>query len=294
MPWRIRYNNFINIAFGLSPHIIQHADSSWNGINFGLSEPLIVREYLHSPIYGLSYLNQHVSPLLTQAGYEVKFAGIFVHQKPRITRPHATNNRQCELGDLLVIFTFLDATKRPLVNRAFLIQAKKHLPMTNVCQRELYDHETEFDMPAAIYNQSRCSRSPLRRFPPYTNQRWQALKYMFCPSTPVNVLYSPSASGISSSFGIPILGIITGFDGLKFSRQPYPGNSWSAIIWDLIDVVAPALIGSTSIARGSNLQHLVSLFNDFHNRDKYFREEHNSEGLPIMLVIVRDRESFVA
>lgn len=292
MPWRARYKNFINTAFGLSPVIIQHGNSSWNGINFSLSEPLIVRDYLHSPTSGLSYLNQHVSPLLMQSGYEMKFGGIFIHQKPKITRTHATHNRQCELGDLVVIFTFMDAAKNPLINRAFLIQAKKYLPMTNICQLELYDHDTEFDMPASIYNQSKCSRMPLRRLPSSTNQRWRALKYMFCPGMPVQILYVPSVSAIRSDFSIPILGIITGFDGLEFSRQPYPGNGWSAIIWDLIDVVAPSIIRGTSITRGTNLQHLVSLFNDFNNHEKYFREveDDDASGMSMMFIIVRDKE----
>ena len=290
MPWHTRYNNFVNNAFGLSPAILQHAELSWNGINFGSSEPLIVREYLHAPTYGLSYLNRHVSPLLSQAGYEMKFAGIFVHQKPRITRTHATNNRQCELGDLLVIFTFLDAAKNPLLNRAFLVQAKKFLPMTNICQLDFYDHDTEFNMPAVICNQSRCSRLPLRRLPSTVNKRWRALKYMFCPGMPVQMLYVPSVCGIRSSFAIPLLGIITGFDGLKFSRQPYSGNGWSAIIWDLIDVVAPSIIRGTAITRGTNLQHLVRLFNDFNDHEKYFYEVDAASGMPIMFIIVRDKE----
>jgi len=292
MPWRARYKYFVNMAFGLSPAIIQHVDLSWNGIDFSLSEPLIVSDYLHSPTKGVSYLNQNVSPLLSKAGYEMKFAGIFVHQKPRITRTHAISNRQCELGDLLVIFTFLNAAKTPLVNRAFLIQAKKSFHITNICQRELYDNDTEFDMPATIYNQSQCSRLPLRRLPSSVNQRWRALKYMFCANAPVGILYVPSTSVISSSFAIPMLGIITGFDGLEYSRQPYPGNGWSAIIWDLIDSIAPSIIRGTAITRGTNLQHLVSLFNDFSDHKKYFREVEadDASGMSMMFIIVRDKE----
>ena len=285
------YRRFVNRVVTLRSSIILHFEHSWHGINYSQNEPDIIRDYLHSPQHGISYLNSNLGSLFTPFGYELKFGGIFIHQRPQITRVYARTHRQCELGDLLVIFSFLNEAKDPRLNRAFLVQAKKQMPFNNICQMELYDKDLEFDWPATIYSGSRCTTSPRRILPKTNYCRKNALKYLLCQPHQTEVYLPPAAHLYSRSWGDTLFGLLCSADGLRFSKIPPVGkNKWGAIVWDLIDAVSIAPIGTTGISRGRSLGHLLSFFNDYSKQEKYFYEIDGSEGIPIMLIIARSTE----
>lgn len=284
------YSNFIQLCASNSSMILNIADSSWSSIDFSQDEPEIIREYLASTGKGVDYLNQNLSPVLSVNGFEMKFASVFVHQKPQITRVTSPTNRSCELGDLLLIFSFIDCNSTPYVNRAFLAQAKKGSTIDNVCQRELYDSDVCFNFPRNIWPHSPCSpTSPTRYLPCLLSSRWRALKYLFCGNMVPYIRYVPSTIGIRSNWSISVLGLLSGFDGLPFSRTPHPGNRWNAIIWDLLTVTAFSVLRGTP--RGNGLSHLLSAFNSFTNYHKYFLAgDESSYGISTLLTIVKDNE----
>lgn len=294
MYWRYRYKNFERLCVSKSREILHHTNKSWSGIDLSKTEPEIVHEYLSSPTRGVNYLNQQIAAPLSTAGYEVKFASVFVHQKPRINRCSSCppSEKSCELGDLLVIFSFLNASKTPLLNRAFLIQAKKDFKLDNKCQKAIYDEEVDFDFPNNLVSSSQCCKTSQRRYlPEQTNKRWQALKYLvFSDPGQATFIFTPWDNNISADWSIPILGLLTGFDGLRFSNRPYKGQGWSAIIWDLVTVTAKAITKGKK--RGNYVKNLADEFNDFGNYHQYFRDSDEGPGIPTLLVFIRDRELF--
>lgn len=79
---------------------------SWNGINLAATEPDIIKNYLLSPDVGVDYLNRNIAANIhSNTQYTKKFASVYTHQKPRITRTVNSianctgDTRQCELED---------------------------------------------------------------------------------------------------------------------------------------------------------------------------------------------------
>ena len=267
-----RYIQFQRMCTAQSAMILSNLHQSWAGIDFSLPETGIVRQYLSAPTIGVDYLNQHVATPLSIGGYEVKFGSVFIHQKPRVTRcsPCPPTEKSCELGDMLVVFTFLDASKRPLLNRAFLAQAKKHMTLDSAAQKALSDEEEAFLFPFNLTAESRCCSSSQQRFLPVkTQRRWRGLKYVVfnAISRTATCVVTPWDNGISANWSVSLFGIITGFDGLEFSRTPYKGQGWSAVIWDLLGVTAKA--GTKGKARGNAIETLADEYNAFSNHHEY-------------------------
>ncbi len=99
-----RFLDFQKICTEKAADIIRLSDASWDNIDFSQNEPEIIRQYLINRNVGIDFLNQNLAPTLSLRGFRVKFASVFIHQKPRITR---LSGDQCEIGDMLVIFSFL-------------------------------------------------------------------------------------------------------------------------------------------------------------------------------------------
>lgn len=100
-------------------------------------------------VFGVKALAGAWSPILAQAGIDVRIAGVFCHQSPKVEMQASTNqpvpSGECELGDLLVVHEHESrgATKR----RAILLQAKMSGdtgPAKNVCQEYLFEHWPDF------------------------------------------------------------------------------------------------------------------------------------------------------
>jgi len=289
--WHKRYREFEQLCSAQSSQILQHAAQSWAGINFSKKEPEIVHEYLASPSRGVWFLNQTISPLLSVAGYEVKFGSVFIHQKPRVTLRTAQlpPNNQCELGDLLVVFVFMDAAKNPLVCRAFLAQAKKGNALDSACQQALYDLETSFDFPKNLVTSSPCcTTSPTRFLPVIAHRRWQGLNYLMLNEPQPVCHFVPWGPRISTSWSTLILYTIMGIYGRSFSTHPYPGQGWSAIVWDLLRVTSKAVAKGKT--RGNHLESLANEFNDFRDRHEFFRWLEDEFGIPTLMIMVRDGE----
>jgi len=111
--------NYINMISNYSNLILQEGANSWNDIDFSKKEPDIIKDYLLSPQKGIDYLNHNISKKITsETSYELKFASIYSHQKPRITRTTLSKNKcngdtdSCELGDLMTVFIFWTKTKK--------------------------------------------------------------------------------------------------------------------------------------------------------------------------------------
>lgn len=292
MRWFDRYKSFERLCVLNSRVILNAASSSWTGVEISNTEPEIIREYLSSRDKGIGYLNNQLSPLFLLSGYEMKFGSVFVHQKPRITRinPHDTTVSSCELGDLLVVFSFLDRGKNPILNRALLLQAKKDFVIDNECQRLLYDEDRSFMFPAYIRSQSLCCNSSSERFLPGTYvRRWHALKYLIINGgIDSEMLFVPSYDSKKGSWAMSILGLMAGYDGLQFTRTPKEGQGWSAIVWDLISIVGNAFVGGEK--RGSHLSCFADTFNDFLDNKKYYIEDEESKGLSVLFLFVKDKE----
>lgn len=116
--------------------ILTESKNSWNNINFSQRESDIIKQYLIEKNIGIDYLNKNLASKLSKNGFYVKFASIYIHQKPIVERISENIENKCELGDLVVIFTFLDRTKNPLINKAFIAQAKKEFKINNFCQKK--------------------------------------------------------------------------------------------------------------------------------------------------------------
>ncbi|SFM88445.1 hypothetical protein [Thermodesulforhabdus norvegica] len=134
--WRDRYKNFQAICLQHKEDILNAAIHSWTGIDLSKEEQEIIRQYLLQRNVGIDFLNQKLAPILSKNGFIVKFASIYVHQKPQVTRLSNVRFNKCELGDLLVIFILFDISKKPIINSAFIAQAKKHFKIDNLCQKE--------------------------------------------------------------------------------------------------------------------------------------------------------------
>src|SRR5690554_5323779 len=106
---------YIEMISTYSDLIISESGRSWNDVDFTKTEPHIIKDYLLTAGKGVDYLNQHISKKITEeTQYEMKFASVFCHKKPTISRTNTSINKcqgstaGCELGDLMTIFLLLD------------------------------------------------------------------------------------------------------------------------------------------------------------------------------------------
>jgi hypothetical protein len=291
MPGVPEYDRFLRFAALSSPALVHHAEKSWEGIDFNMTEPDIIRRYLLSSGVGVDYLNANVSPLLTGGGFIVKFASVFVHQKPRITR-HPTmvatcpgDTIACELGDLLVIFSLIDKNKVPLFRSAMISQAKKDPVLGSQSQKCLYDWDTVFDMPDRVVNHS-IRNHPERYLPDYSSKRAMALNYLILQRNYPYVQYVPWASWVVCNWGLHLCRMIFGETGLPFTKAIATNPDWNCIMHDLLNVGRGIVPGS--IPRGSHLEDLVDVFNDFADYSKYSIEVQDNAGIPILFIIAQD------
>jgi len=62
---------------------------------------------------GIHYININLPKIVNKNGFIVKFAGVFVHQKPLVEINICNSscyiqNSRCERGDLLTLFLYID------------------------------------------------------------------------------------------------------------------------------------------------------------------------------------------
>lgn len=287
------YDRFVNSISFLSNEITKHSIRSWDNIDLTRSEPDIIKRFLLDKGVGVDYLNRNLSPILSHSSYEVKFASVFIHQKPRITRHQDAINRctgstpSCEIGDLMVVFCLLDRNKTPMFKSAVISQAKKENHLDSQSQKCLYDSDINFLMPKRVYEKS-INPTAERFFPDYGQGRSKALHYLILEQYPI-LRQVPWNSNLHYGFEHFIHRILVGDLGLPFENATRSEAGWNCIIHDLLNIGNGGI--PSSIPRGSELFNIINLFNSFDEYEKYSVEiEDGGVGIPTLYIIVRDKE----
>lgn len=291
----IAYDNFIKIISGFAKEIKSHSIRSWNGIDLKLTEPEIIKKYLLDNTVGVDYLNQNISKLInTNTQYQIKFASVFTHQKPRIQRtPNSIINckgdtSQCELGDLLIIFCFVDKNKRVKVARGHIMQAKKKYELKSKSQKCFYDSDIEFLMPQTISSKSINTKQE-RVWPTFAENRVHALSYLILNEEAkyTSIRQIPWESEMEYGYENFLYRLIIGDIGKAFFPPSNVSNDWNCIIDDLVNVGTGKV--SSSIGRGEGLKFVLDVFNFYFILTEYKLELENP-GLPTLFIIVQDTE----
>lgn len=287
-------NNFIQMISSYSSLIQKEGDRSWNGIDFSQDEPLIIKEYLLSAQKGVDYLNHHISKVITdETNYELKFASVFCHQKPRVKRTIRSiknctgDTLRCELGDLMIVFVLLDKNKKKVCSTAKILQAKKGIILNSKSQKCLYESDLEFDMPKNLIASS-TSTSTLRTLPNYLNHRNKALSYLILNNgMPLN-REIPFQSNLSYGWSHHLQLMLELKTGLEFNIPT--GNfdiGWNCIVNDLLNVGIGKVPSSTN--RGYGLDYLINSFNFFFFFPEY-RLSLKDPGIPKLMIFCKDTE----
>ena len=268
--------------------------NSWIGINFTKDEPEVIKQYLLNPSMGIDYLNQHIAKKITsETNFELKFTSVFCHGKPIITRTADSkvackgSTPGCELGDLMTVFVLLDKDKNTVFSTANIMQAKKADVLDSESQRCLYESDLTFEMPYTITRFSSCS-TPLRKLPDYDHLRDRALSFLILNNGHPLAKHIPSTSNLNYGWDYFIQLFLELKMGLKFNTPKNKlDNGWNCIVNDLLNVGSGKAPSRT--VRGIGLEHLKDLFNYYYYYPEY-KALNNRPGLPIMLIICKDKE----
>jgi hypothetical protein len=304
---RQRISDFQQLVNTKSVEIRQEGDAAWAPINLNQTEPRIVYSFLSGTSGGVGHLNRTLAPLLSVNARTVKFAGIFLHQKPIVKGLRATGKssitvgRACELGDLHLLFLYVSKNKSLCQCRSTIFQAKLK-PSTNgpvishPDQRRLYDKCPGFRYETVLAGEE-------RNLPWGRAERERALQYLFIGQRPVQTRLIPSDQGQGAffDFGELIFRFLSDSTGFGVTTKPSKGKNWSRIVWDQIDNVAKTQFGHYG-DRNAALQKLLNRFNSFDDPKEFFcgdgpdgpigQEAANqpSGGVPLLMVIVSDKE----
>ena len=297
-----RYYNFINMLL-LKKNIVKLFEKSWNKVDFSKFENKIIEEYLTD---GIDFLNKNIAPTLTFGGYKTTFSGVFLHQTPKINRldhaKHCSKNINCEFGDLLILFYFLDRNDNILLNRAMVSQAKKEHKIDNFCQKCLYDYDTRFEWatPKNIYINSPLN-SVERKLPSfYFYNRSKSMKYLILQKQSTHscpyFINSPWDKQTKVNFDNFMFSFIIGLDGLRFSRKPKWNGGWSTIIWELLDTTAKQ-VTSFGFKRGKYLpKNIQFLLSEITENENYLIDVpsnicNDNYGMNLLFITVKDFEN---
>lgn len=277
--------------------IRQAGTDAWNTINLSQTEPQIVYDFLRSTTGGTGHLNRALARLLSIGGRTVKFASIFLHQKPMVIGMSGKNTvgGKCELGDLQLLYLYISSDKSLVQCRSTIFQAKKKAAagpyvISHNDQRRLYDQSAGFIYQSVLKGETRC-------FPWGKSERERALQYLFVGNLPVQARLIPSdvGKGAEIEFGETILRFLNDSTGYTVTTKPSTGKNWSRIVWDQIEHVADSAFGNQG-SRNAALKRILNQFNSFEDPKEFFLEVPPSEhpefsgGIPMLLVIVSDSE----
>jgi len=287
-------SNYVKMISNYSDLIRQEGIRSWNNIDFSQSEPEIIKEYLLSAGKGVDYLNHNVSKIITsQTKYELKFASVFCHQKPRVIRtPQSKTNcigstDSCELGDLMTIFLLLDRNKNLVCSTAKIMQAKKFDNLDSESQKCLYESDLEFEMPNNVVNVS-TNNSSLRELPDYSENRNMALSYLILNDGHPYNKEIPSVSNLHYGWNHHLELMMELKTGKKFTHpidsDDIGGN---CIINDLLNLGVGKV--QSSIKRGYGLDFFINAFNYYYYYPEYWIENEDA-GIPKMIIICKDTQ----
>jgi hypothetical protein len=272
-------------------------ENSWSGINRS-AEVSAIRSYLLDPNVGISELNGTVAPIISNAVYDFKFAGLFCHQKPRVTRTPASitsctgDTRSCELGDLYVVFVLLDSAGVCIYASSALFQAKLEPKLDSKSQRCLYDCDDTFEVPRYL-EQRLAPPNKIREMPLASEGRARGLRYLILnpndPVTDVRSRFSPWNNNYQQRWSTFLDGLVSGTDGIALS------NGASTTRWDLIsdDLLHVGIVSAAAgKARGTNLPTRVAtgLFNNFSYGERTTHIYDGEGGIPTMFAIAHQKD----
>jgi hypothetical protein len=291
---RQRISDFQSFVNSQVAKIRKEAGEAWKLINLSQCETKIIYSFLSSTQGGTGYLNRHLAPILGTDGRTVKFASIFLHQKPKVKGLGQPGDEkeiggECELGDLQILFLYLAADKSVCQCRSIIFQAKKKpnsgkYVIDTTDQRRLYDECSGFEYRSVLTGEKRC-------LPQESIDRERALQYLFVGERPIRARLIPADvnKGAFVDFGELIVRVLNDSTGLNVT-QPATGNGWSRIVWDQIEHVAETAFAKKG-ARNNGIDAIVNRFNSFEDRSEFFHDaEGEPGGIPMLLIIVSDGE----
>lgn len=293
MLWRYRYNQYRKQILILENQLQSAFEQSWSKINMNQKENQIIHDYLKN---GVAILNNSIPALLSSRNFSIKFASVFIHQRPYVTRldTNCTGNKRCELGDLLLIFSYLDAFGNIRLNRAMIAQAKSDKEIDNECQRCLYDEVIKFEYDGGYKNKYNL-KDLERHLPTYYRQRDQAIKYLILQSkNKISYISPPWSSLLEYEYSQAMFRFMTGDSGKRFSRKPPYHRGWSRIIWDLIEFIGKEATGKTygGHIRGNYLSYFISRMNIIDKEDNEYIEIETDKkaggATPVLFTFVKD------
>lgn len=286
-----RITEFQSLVSANHGSIIAAFDSAWSGIT-STGEVDRLKDFLREPNKGIHSLNSILPPLFISNGYEVKFASILVHATP-IVIPLDNFKKKIrkkglhanpELGDLDVIFLFLDAAKRVQSARSILYQAKQKrisdtVAINQAHQRYIYETAQGFEYRDGPF-------AGEARQLPIAGQRRKGLHYLFVSEQPVSCSPIPANSPAYIPWSESMFRFLLDAEGIGIAAGKARGNGWSKIHQDLTHIFR-----NDQQLRTHNISELASWFNSFKDPNHWHAEaDKRSFGVNTMFIIVRDEK----
>jgi len=268
------------------------SSNSWNPVNKNQNEPNIILDYLTQPNQGVDYLNNKIASKITaETKYEMKFASIYCHQKPRIQRTPENvekcdgdnKTEKCELGDLVIHFLLLDKDKKVKFSNAIILQAKIGNKPDNRTQQCLYENDDVLMFPN-YFGQV----NEICELPKYDDNRAKAFAYLFINDN-VSIGQIPIENKLVFSWSFIIQRLLTNDFGkaYNYSEKSYK-NDWDKLISKLIFNLSKSKLVKGK-KRVNGLDVFLNKFNYYYYYPEYKLTVDN-EGLPTIMIIVRNKE----
>ncbi len=284
--------DFIHTIKNYTDLIKVESSNSWTNVNKSQNEPEIIFDYLTQPNQGVDYLNSKIaSKITTETKYEMKFASIYCHQKPRIQRTFENiekcdgdnKTEKCELGDLVIHFLLLDKDKKVQFSNAIILQAKVGNKPDNRTQQCLYENDD-----CLIFPKYFGEENEICKLPKYEDNRAKALAYLFI-SDDISVGQIPIANKLVFSWSFIIQRLLTNDFGkaYSYSEKTYR-TDWDKLISKLIFNLSKSKPVKGK-KRVNGLDFVLNKFNYYYYYPEY-KLTLDYEGIPTIMIIVRNTE----
>jgi hypothetical protein len=284
-----RIADFETLVAGLHPQILDAGNEAWRLV-VSKGEVARIRDFLSGRGQGLDYMNRNIPADLIANGFELKFAAILVHQKPIVIPLRDFKNGKVktgltanpELGDLNLVFLFMDKWKKVRAARSIIYQAKTHRKSASEAiaqdhQKYLYDKAQGFQYRDGMF-------AGEKRSLPIAGLRRDGLHYLFVSESPVASTPVPSDRPAYTPWAESLYKLLIGGTGIQLAAGTPKGLGWSKIGEDLVEIFR-----QDASLKAQNLADVASWFNDFKNPEHWVYEASgDSFGVNTMLVIVRD------
>jgi len=189
-----------------------------------------------------------------------------------------------ELGDLNLVFIYMDRTKVVRCARSILYQAKQKRASNKEAisqghQKYLYDHAQGFR-----YKDGKFANSKRRL--PVASLRRRGMQYLFVSETPVQCSPVPSDNPAFIPWAESLFRFLLDAEGVIIASGIAKGNGWSKINEDLVTIFR-----DDNELKTHNISELASWFNDFKDPNHWYaKADEKSVGVSTLFVIVRDQK----